>query len=150
MTETLTTDAAQVRFLSTVDPQMLSQRRPEINKQPCRSEQVPHRAPAGPRPGPDHAPGPASPLPDGFPTQEAGPFPLPTVGALHVPLAVAGVVELPAADLTRKRPCENRIRASAERRSHICTTVGRSLNLPRWNFSWCLRRAKRDLKLSSQ
>lgn len=42
-------------------------------------------------------------LAHGLPADEARPLPLPAVGALDVPLQVAGVVELAAADVTRER-----------------------------------------------
>lgn len=46
-----------------------------------------------------------SPLAHGLPADEARPLPLPAVGALDVPLQVAGVVELAAADVTWERAC---------------------------------------------
>lgn len=63
-----------------------------------------HLSTLTPRPLPATAVRP-SPLAHGLPADEARPLPLPAVGALDVPLQVAGVVELAAADVTRERAC---------------------------------------------
>lgn len=70
MAEALATDAAEVRLLPAVDPQVL----PE-----CGS------------------------LSDRFAAKVAGPLPLPSMGALYVPLSVACIVKLPSTNVTRKR-----------------------------------------------
>lgn len=105
--EALAADAAQVRLLAAVDPQVLLQRGPvggvgggqrgytHTHTQDAEMEE-------------------RSPLPHRLATDEAGPLPLASVRALHVPLPVARVVELASTDLAGERTWRDT--------PHICLT----------------------------
>lgn len=93
--EALAADAAQVRLLAAVDPQVLLQRGPVGGGSVLRVSASTRRKDAGTER--------LSPLPHRFPTDEAGPLPLASVRALDVPLSVARVVKLPPADLAGER-----------------------------------------------
>lgn len=74
------------------------------------------------------------------------------MGALYVPLSISCVVKLPAADVAWERSWNNDktnllkyLQAPSQQRAPCV-----EWNSPRWNFSWCFSRAKRDLKQSSQ
>lgn len=59
-------------------------------------------------PGLPRAWGRLSPLAHRLPADEAGPLPLPAVGALYVALQVPGVVELAPADVAREGTCRGK------------------------------------------
>lgn len=149
VTEALAADAAQVRLLAAVDPQVLLQRRPvgwfslPISASTRRKEAGTQQV---------------SPLPHRFPTDEAGPLPLASVRALDVPLSVARVVKLPPTDLAGERTYGENRSATVDLAGltwiiqHVSVTVARFVTVlsPKWNFSWCFNLANLDLKYSSQ
>lgn len=94
--EALAADAAQVRLLPAVDPQVLLQRGP-VGTVVLQISASTHRKDAG------TGTGGLSPLPHRLPADEAGPLPLAPVRALDVPLSVARVVKLPPTDLAGER-----------------------------------------------
>ena len=107
MTETLTADTTQVRFLPTVDPHVLPQRCPGSRNGRLSmlegfsdTEQTHWHRPKHPSALPH---GTDVPFPHWFPTDKTGPLSLASVSTLNVSLPVACVIELSATDLTGKR-----------------------------------------------
>lgn len=92
--EALAADAAQVRLLAAVDPQVLLQRGP-VGGAVLHISASTHYQHAGTQG--------LSPLPHRLPTDEAGPLSLAPVRALDVSLPVARVVELASTDLAGER-----------------------------------------------